>query len=153
MISNFDALVFFGKSTWISNSWKRRLLKMDCLVASSNLHDIRNERSSWSSSWNAVRTFYRKADFFTKHIIVKSNSFKFWDIKLINLAPFSKYLLLQRPKAKFYDLLWNLQYLAVTNCDSGLEMNPRCQPNIEKDKKHPTSFVHNNFNQCSKKYQ
>ena len=33
------------------------------------------------------------------------------------------------------------------------KLNPRCQPNFEKDKKHTTSFVQNNFNQCTKKYQ
>ena len=61
--------------------------------------------------------------------------------------------------------LWNLNHFSydqdkqvaivptVTNCERGLEMNPRCQPNFEKDKKHTTSFVQNNFNRCTKKYQ
>ena len=40
----------------------------------------------------------------------------------------------------------------VTNCDSGMETNPRCQPNFEKDK-YTTSFEQNKFNLCTKKYQ
>ena len=53
-----------------------------------------------------------------------------------------------------YDFtIYDKETCSVTNCDSGMEMNPRCQPNFEKDMKDPTSFVQNNFNRCTKKYQ